>query len=296
MQTILITGANGFIATYLIKRLLKIKMEIIATGKGPKRQHFEDGQFIYEPLDFTDESATAALFDKYKPHVVIHCGAMAKPDECELNKEAAFSVNVTGTKNLLNNAAKHRSFFIFVSTDFVFAGENKTYTEEDRPAPVNYYGLTKLLAENEVQEYPYLWSILRPVLVYGKPSAGRDNLLTFTANALKQNKELNIFNDQLRTPTYVEDVAFAIEKMMERKATGIFHIAGPDALTPYNIAVIVANHLHLAEKLIKKATAATFHQPAKRPPQTTFDISKAKNILGFSPTPFNKGLQKTFEA
>ena len=296
MQTILVTGANGFIATYLIKRLLKTKLKIVATGKGAQRLPFEGANFFYETLDFTDENAVATIFNTYSPHVVIHCGAMAKPDECELNKEAAFLVNVSGTKTLLHYAAIQQSFFIFISTDFVFTGENKTYNEEDVPAPVNYYGLTKLLAEKEVALYPFLWSIVRPVLVYGKPAAGRDNLLTFTANALKSSKELNIFTDQLRTPTYVEDVAYAIEKIIEIKATGIFHLAGPDVVTPYQMAVLVARHLQLNEKLIKKVTAESFHQPAKRPPQTTLDISKAKNRLGFRPTPFNKGLQKTFEA
>ena len=300
MQKILITGANGFVGYYLTKQLLAKNQFVIATGKGDCipiafGMPFTSTNFIYEKLDFTNDEEVKAVFLKHQPDVVVHCGALSKPDECELNKEAAFRTNVTATIYLLNAAAKCKSFFIFLSTDFVFSGNTGMYKEEDERAPVNYYGQTKLLAEDEVQQYQCDWAIVRTVLVYGKIFSGRQNILTNTANALKKGEKLKIFDDQVRTATYVEDLANAIVMIIDQKATGIFHISGADVLTPYQMAVAVAKHLNLDASLIEKVAEKDFNQPAKRPLKTGFDISKAKRELNFQPISFEEGLKKTFQ-
>ena len=99
----------------------------------------------------------------------------------------------------------------------------------------------------------------------------------------------------MRTPTYVEDLARGIVTIIEKKATGIFHISGKDFLSPYQMACIAANYLGLNQKLIKKVVASEFVQPAKRPLRTGFIIDKAKKILQFEPVSFEEGLKKTFE-
>jgi dTDP-4-dehydrorhamnose reductase len=271
MNTVLITGSNGFVACYLIQMLLQKSYTIIATGKGPSRLPFSDPKLLYETLDFTNEEAVTAVFEKHKPNIVVHAGAISKPDECEQNRDAAFQTNVRGTEYLVQAAAKLQSYFLFISTDFVFEGASLHYKESDALAPVNYYGETKMLAEAAVQKYPFQWSIVRTILVYGKPISGRQNLLTMVANALQKNETLKIFNDQTRTPTYVEDLAYALAKMIDKKSTGIYHISGEDVITPYHIALAVAKYLQLDEQKIEAATVATFAQPAARPPITGFD-------------------------
>jgi dTDP-4-dehydrorhamnose reductase len=132
-------------------------------------------------------------------------------------------------------------------------------------------------------------------LVYGHPRGGRENILTTVTAKIKNGEEVKIFNDQLRTPTYVEDLAGAIKTIIDKRATGIFHISGKDVLTPYEMAVAAAKHLNLNERLIKKVTEKDFDQPARRPLKTGFDISKAKSLLGYNPISFQEGLRKTFE-
>src|SRR5215218_1234852 len=173
MKTVLITGANGFVACYLIRTLLQKPYSIVATGKGPSRLPFSNSKLVYETLDFTNEEAVTAVFKKHKPDIVVHAGAMSKPDECELNRDAAFQTNVHGTEYLLQSAAEYQSYFLFVSTDFVFEGKSLHYSESDALGPVNYYGETKKLAEAAVQKYAFDWSIVRTILVYGKPISGR---------------------------------------------------------------------------------------------------------------------------
>ena len=295
MKTVLITGANGFVGYYVTEQLLYKGYRVIATGKGERRLLLSHKNFIYESMDFTNKESIAAVFDNHKPQLVIHSGAMSKPDDCELARESAFLTNVTGTIYLLDEASKYRSFFIFISTDFVFSGEEGRYKEDDARMPVNYYGETKMLAEDEVMRYRHDWSIVRTVLVYGKPVTGRQNILTSTANALAKGEQLKIFNDQVRTPTYVEDLAKGIVAVAEKAATGIYHISGEDVRTPYQMTIETAKYLGLDASIISAVTEHDFKQPARRPLKTGFDISKAKSHLGYRPISFEEGLRKTFE-
>ena len=295
MQKVLITGVNGFVGSYLARLLLQNNMQVIGTGKGDCRLNITDKNFTYEPLDFTDKEKCNSVFQKYNPEVVVHTGAVSKPDECEQNREEAYRQNVSGTQNLLGEAEAINAFFIFLSTDFIFSGIEGMYREEDAASPVNYYGQTKVEAEAAVIKYSGDWCIVRTVLVYGDPCGGRHNILTNVADSLRQKKALKIFNDQVRTPTYVEDLVRAIATIIDKKKTGIFHISGEDILTPYQMAIAVADHLQLETTLISPVKEDEFVQPAKRPLKTGFDISKAKRELNYQPTSFAEGLKKTFK-
>ena len=293
---VLITGANGFLGFYLVEQLLRKDFSVIATGRGPCRlPFFHHANFQYEEMDFSDPFSIHDVFEKVKPAVVVHAGAMSKPDECESNQMLAYLVNVEGTVQLLINAADIKSFFVFISTDFVFDGERGMYNEEDTPAHVSYYGRTKLEAEEAVKEYGHDWAIVRTVLVYGKNHSGHSNILKVVKEKLEKREEYSVVNDQVRTPTYVEDLATGIVLVIEKKANGIFHLSGKDILTPYQMAIKTADYLGKDRSLIKKVTAADFTQPAKRPPRTGFIIDKARIQLGYEPISFEEGLKRTFD-
>ena len=293
MQTVLVTGAGGFVGTYLLK-ILSTHYKIIATSRSAIADNINNPLVCFEHLDFRDAHDVTTLVNKHKPHIIIHAGAMSKPDDCELNKDLAYDTNLTGTKNLLRAAAAHKSFFVFLSTDFVFDGVDGFYKEDDPTGiPVNYYGQTKLLAESAVKEYAHGWSIVRTVLVYGKPLAGRNNILTLVKDKLEREETYNVFDDQVRTPTYVEDLVHALKTIIDLRKEGLFHISGEDVFTPYGIAVEVARYLGKDEKLLNKTDQNSFLQPAMRPLKTGFNISKAKTELNYNPTPFSEGLRKT---
>ncbi len=291
---ILITGANGFLGYYLSELLLQFGHEVIATGKGSCRLPFSGSRFRYETMDFTDPFSVHDVFEKNKPEVVVHAGAISKPDECETSQWPAYQANVEGTLTLLMNAEELKSFFIFISTDFIFDGKKGMHREDDPASPVNFYGKTKAEAEEAVKEYKYDWSIVRTVLVYGKPIAGRGNILTVVKEKLEKGEEYNVFNDQVRTPTYVGDLVKGIISIIDKKATGIYHLCGKDILTPYEMACLAADFLGLDKSLIRKVTAADFSQPAKRPEYSGLAINKARNLLGYEPVSFGEGLKLTF--
>lgn len=292
---VLITGANGFLGHYLVAELLQKNISVIATGKGACRLPFTNNPlFTYAAMDFTDAASVEAVFEKYQPATLVHAGAMSKPDDCEADKEKAFTINVTGTANLLAAAKKLAAHFIFISTDFVFDGKQGMYKEDDTAAPVNYYGQTKWEAEQLVMQYPLGYAIVRTVLVYGKPFSGRSNILTIVKEKLEKGENYFVATDQVRTPTYVNDLAKGIATIALQKKEGIWHLSGEDVYTPYQMACAAADYLQLDKSLLKEVISATLNQPAMRPPKTGFVIEKAKRELGYQPVSFTEGLQLTF--
>lgn len=293
---ILITGANGFVGYYLTEALLEKGFTVLATSKGDCRLPFSYSSFfIYEQMDFTDPFAVHDIFEKYKPSIVIHAGAMSKPDECEINQWECYVTNVEATLTLLANAEELKSFFVFISTDFVFDGEKGMYSENDMVNPVNFYGQSKADAEDAVKEYKYDWAIVRTCSVYGKPATGKQNILTVVKSKIENREKYMVFDDQVRTPTYVKDFVKGIVDLIEKRATGVYHLAGTDVLTPYEMAIKTAEYIGLDTSYIQRVTWVDLKQPAKRPPKTGLVIGKAKKELGFDPISFEEGLKNVFE-
>ena len=127
------------------------------------------------------------------------------------------------------------------------------------------------------------FSIIRLCSVYGKSLSNKDRgVVMWVKESLGNEKSLKVFDDQVRTPTYVEDVVKVIITLAEKKLTGVYHIAGEETLTPYEMALKTADYLKLDKSLIEKVTSATFKEPAKRPLVTGLIIDKAKRDYNFS--------------
>ena len=105
-----------------------------------------------DSLDITDESAVARFFEHERFNIIIHCAAFTDVSEAEKNKDACYTVNVSGTENLVRHFKGKK--FVYISTEYVFDGAKGGYRENDTPNPVNYYALTKLLGEMVVRQYP----------------------------------------------------------------------------------------------------------------------------------------------
>lgn len=295
---VLVTGANGLLGQHLVKQLSDKKYHVIATSIGPSRLPFSDNEYYnYHELDITDGTLVNRLLLQWRPEVIIHAAAMTQVDRCEEDKITCWNINVTATRFLVDTAREIGARFIFVSTDFVFDGLQGPYSESSEPNPVNYYGSSKWGAEKTVEESGLHWAIVRTVLVTGNPLSGtRQNIITWVKEKLEKGEKIRVVDDQLRTPTFVEDLAAGILLVLEKNARGIYHISGKDALTPYNIAVETARLLKLDERLIERSDSASLGQPALRPARTGFIISKAETELGYQPHSFRESLEKMFAA
>lgn len=292
---VLVTGANGLLGQELIALLLQKKHQVIATSKGPSRIQPEFAKNItYRDLDITDGLAIQQVLGETRPDVIIHAAAMTQVDDCELNKITCYNINVTATRFLVEAAKEIRTRLVYISTDFIFDGADGPYKEDDEPKPLNYYGSTKLSAETEIMESGLEWSIVRTVLVIGTAVGTRSNIISWVRDKLTKGEKIKVVDDQFRTPTFTEDLAKGILLVVEKRATGIYHISGKDLLTPYQIALKTADHFHLDHNLIEKADVTSFSQPAVRPPRTGFYIDKARKDLGYEPLSFDEGLKKFF--
>jgi len=270
--------------------LLSSRAEVIATSKGDRQFSMVPG-VIYQSIDITKEEQVQSVFDIYQPEAVIHTAAMTQVDQCELNREICWQVNVNGTRLVAEAALRSGAYLIHLSTDFIFDGEAGPYNEEATPAPVNYYGESKLAAERIIQELSSDWVIIRTILVYGwLPKMARSNIVLWVMENLEQHKTIRVVDDHKRTPTLVEDLAKACSLVLDKKVSGIFNISGGEFLTPFQMAIQTARFFQLDETLIQKTDSIEFVQPAKRPMATGFIITKAQNILGYEPHTFSEGL------
>lgn len=288
---ILLTGSNGLVGNRLLE-VLKANSgySIVATSKDEDRSINKEG-YIYESLDITDEAAVDKVISRHAPDVIVHAAAITQADVCEMNQPLCTLTNVDATSYLLSAALKCGAHFIFLSTDFVFSGDEGPYKEDDFPSPVNFYGTSKLSAEEFVKQYPYSWSIVRTVLVYGiNEVTGRHNMFSWVYESLKEGTPIKVVNDQFRTPTLINDLVKGIEMVIRNQAKGIFHISGKDELTPYEMAVKIAKTFQFNGSLISEVNASVFVQPAKRPPKTGFIIDKARKELGYEPMSFDDAL------
>lgn len=293
---ILVTGANGLLGQVLTKQLLEKKYEVIATGKGPSRLIMAALEgYTYKETDITDGPAIEALIIDEKPDLIVHAAAMTQVDQCELNKQECYNVNVTATRFIIDAAKKIKAKLVYVSTDFIFDGNNGPYKETDEPAPVNYYGSTKLVAEKAVMESGLDWAIARTILVYGIADAsGRTNIISWIKQSLQSGITIKMVTDQFRTPTFVHDLARGIVLIIEKNARGIFHLSGDEQMTPYEIGVEVAKFFGFDQSLVQQSSSPDIKQPAMRPPRTGFILDKAKKELGYKPSKFADSLKEIF--
>ncbi len=289
---VLVTGANGLVGRVLVKALALTGHEVIATGKGPSRLGFEHNLLRWYDADITHPFQLRVIIEAEKPEVVIHGAAMTQVDECEQRQKEAHSLNVEATARLLLDAEEFSSYFIFLSTDFVFDGERGMYKEDDDVNPISWYGQTKVEAEAVVQTSTIPWAIVRTCLVYGtKPEGGRANLYSWIRESLEAGKAIKVVDDQWRTPTLVDDLVNGILLLVEQQKEGIWHLSGRDELTPYRFALKLAEAYGLDSGLLEKVTADNFSQPGKRPLLTGFNIEKASMELGFAP----RSIDEAFE-
>lgn len=287
----MVTGSNGLLGQKLIA-LMKTRedIEVWATSRGPNRLPYSEG-YQYYSADLTVQEETETLFSAVKPMYVIHTAAMTHVDVCEGDKEGCWQSNVKAVDYLVGCCKKYDAFLLHLSTDFIFDGQSGPYQEDDEPGPVNFYGWSKYAAEKIIQRSDTRWAIVRTVLVYGiAHDMSRSNLILWTKKSLEEGKSIKVVSDQMRTPTLAEDLAIGCLLIIDHQAEGIFHISGSDFLTPYQMAVLTAEHYGLDVSLISEVNASIFKEPAQRPPRTGFSITKAVDQLGYHPRSFSQGL------
>lgn len=289
---ILLTGANGLVGQKIKKELAENdQVELMATSLHPEVNPLQ-GKYLFQTLDITLTWQTEELIRRFQPNALINCAAQANVNRCEKEKTECLKINTEAVTELTRIANENNIHLIQLSTDFVFAGVKTNYQEEDEAAPVNYYGLAKKEAEDHIIAHARKGSIIRTLLVYGYvPEMNRNNLVTWVYQSLKNGKPIRVVNDQYRMPTLGEDLAWAIGQIALMEKTGIYHISGRELMSIEEIACRTANYFSLDAGLISPVSSAELQEPARRPPQSGFDLLKAEKELDYIPHSFEEGLK-----
>jgi dTDP-4-dehydrorhamnose reductase len=284
---LLITGASGLYGSKLAQMALSKNYEVYSSDIQSLSIY---GNFV--KLDISGKEQVDEAFKTIKPDVVVHAATLTDVDKCELNRELAWKVNVEGTKNIVEAAKAAGSFLIYISTDYVFGGEKGRYKEADVPNPINYYGVTKLKAE-EIVKTQKEYFIARPSVMYGStPAAGKVNFALWIIDNLRKGEHVKIVTDQWNTPTLNTNLAEMTLEVIEHKLTGIYHLCGATRVSRFEFAEQIADVFSLDKGLIDKVLSSQFTLPAKRPMDSSLDTSKALQALQHKPLEMDMALKQ----
>lgn len=256
---ILIIGGSGVLGYNLIK-FLKKDYNISYTYL--KNKIDEPNEY---KLDFTDKTKTVETISKINPNIIIHCAALTNVDECEENKLKAYSVNVEGTKNIIEAAKKNNTKFVYVSTSAVFSGKKSEYFEGDEVDPISIYGETKAEAEKIVEKSGLEYIILRtdqPYFWFEKWQ--HTNSVMRVIDTLKLGKTMYEVTNWENTPTYVPDFVKATKKLLDLNKNGIYHLVGSDFINRYDWALLTAKIFDLDQSKIQRINSNQINVKAIR--------------------------------
>ena len=259
MIRLLVVGGSGLLGAKVVGEARK-NYEVVATHRSGAAP-IEGVEWIeFHKEKFEDVS----IVDRVRPDFVVDTAALHDVDRCEEDRERAWQVNAAATGALASAAHAQGAKYLFVSTDFVFDGARGRYRESDPTAPVNYYGVTKVAGEKATLEADAGNQVVRPSVIYGWDST-RMNFATWLLTSLRDRKEVRIVTDWFGSPTWADDLAGSIVRLLTVSAGGTFHLAGPNRLSRYEFAIRLAKAFRLDSSLIKPVTAAEFARKAARP-------------------------------
>ena len=290
MPRVLITGSNGLLGQKLVELLSRcMGYNLLLASKEPQSV-FGEGLLTYVQVDTTQKAEVRGVIDEFEPEVIVNTAAITDVDRCETDRESAWRVNVTSVENLVQAAKLVGARLIHLSSDYVFDGKAGPYGELDRPGPINYYGKTKLASENVVRTSGIPSAIVRTIVLYGQGRDVRNNFVLWVLKNLDEKKQIRVVDDQISTPTFADDLAYGILKIIELGRTGLYHISGPDMVSRYEMAAAVAKVFSLDRKLLSPVKSIVLRQVAARPLRTGFITLKAETDLGIKMSPLEQGL------
>lgn len=271
MLKIAITGSTGLVGSRIVELLSK--------------------DFTFIPLNHSDIDITNSgeVQQKLKDldfDLFLHLAAYTNVDGAETNKEEAYKINVEGTKNILNVIEEKNKQLLYISTDFVFDGKTGPYFEDSQPNPISYYGETKYQGEQVVKDKAMIVRLSYP---YRQNFEPKKDFVRTVKSLLEQKKELQMVEDSLFVPTFIDDVAGALSHLMKNYRPEIYHIVGASSLSPFESGKLIARTWNLDESLVKPITYKEYFNGKAQRPQFS-DIRSKKNH--FSPMKtFQEGLK-----
>lgn len=257
---VFISGASGLVGGNCLKYFKEMGWNVI----GSHLSFVTEDTVFYNTLepDHVDN------FDvmTFRPDVIVHCGALTHVDYCEANPEESYEKTVQSTRNLIALSKACHAKFVFISTDYVFDGNNGPYREDAPVNPLSVYARHKLEAEQLSIKELEQTLVLRVTNVYGDEIRNKN----FVARIMEQCKEgkkliLKLPYDQFASPANAWDIARAMYVLLKDHKQGIYHIAGSDYMNRVELALRVLSYFPEATYDLVPVSTAEMNQPAARP-------------------------------
>lgn len=282
---ILGTGLNGLIGTRVVE-LLQNKHSFINISRSTG-------------VDVTHNDEVRKVISESDADVVLHLAAytnvkVAESEKKLVEQSEAWRVNVLGTENIAKACEQTGKLMVYASTDLVFDGENTPvdgYKEDDHTNPLNWYAKTKYEGELRVRAMKTPWIVIRPAYPY-RAAFEKNDFVRLFIEKLQNGEALTVLKDRIITPVFIDDLAFALDTLLEKKAEGIYHTVGDSSLSIFDAAEEIARVFDFDQSLIKPTTRQEF---LKGRPSEPFNssLSNAKiKTLGVSFKTFAEGLEQ----
>ncbi|GMW03784.1 MAG: NAD(P)-dependent oxidoreductase [Candidatus Hydrogenedentota bacterium] len=290
MKRLLVTGAGGFVGAHVVRNALPT-WEVHGLSGKPQPGALEGAR--WHVGDIAHGGYVKETLYHVRPDAVVHCAAIADIDYCESHKDDADRINVDVTREIAGVCRTLGIRLVHCSTDTVFQGEQGLYREDDAVNPVNYYGQTKVKAEQTVQQQLTDYSIARIALVMGYPVAGDGNsFLAKWVKAWTAHACVEVPENEVRTPIDCPTLSRALVELAGRKETGVFHLAGDDCLNRFEIAKRVALALDFDPALVEPTDSSQMKGRAPRPRDCSLVNARARSLLATPLCGLEEGLRR----
>src|SRR3989344_1909484 len=282
---ILGTGLSGLVGSRIVE-LLKDKYEFENISRS-------------EGVDISNRDQVLEKIKSSDAQIVLHLAGKTDLDGCEKDRDLgeegeAWKINVLGTQNVAEACLATDKKLIYISTDFVFDGDNMPqagYSEEDIPNPINWYAKTKYEGEKIVQQSKAPWLIVRIAYPY-RASFAKIDFARAMLNRMNEGLSIAAVEDHIFTPTFIDDIAYAIDVLIKKNCEGIYHVVGSQSLSPFDAANLIADIFELDKSKITKSTRKEYFKgKALRPFQLALKNDKIKK-LGIQMKTFEEGIKE----
>jgi dTDP-4-dehydrorhamnose reductase len=267
-----ITGAGGLIGSYLVRAAAESRAQVPRAGGSTVAAIVGLTRDI---LDLTDGQAVRERFRRDRPSLIIHCAAISKSVVCERDPALARAINVEATR-VLADLADGIPFILF-STDLVFDGAKGWYAESDSVNPLTVYAETKVAAEQIVLTNP-AHTVVRTGPNVGRSPTGDRSFNEELRRSAEQGKPMKLFIDEFRCPIPAHETARAVWALAQAGARGLFHIAGSERLSRWEIGQLLLARWE--QKVKFEPGSIRDYTGPPRSPDTSLDCTKAATVLG----------------